>query len=87
MFWGGIGVGSFEVIFRIMPTCNFTKIAVLQSLGKKDLKTGKKLFEDIDTAESFFQRGIEIKFYELDGKQEPSRVHSMHQNHANLCLC
>lgn len=53
-----------------MPICHFSKIVVLQSLFKDDLKTGKQLFEDIDTAECFHQRGIEVKYYELNCKYE-----------------
>jgi hypothetical protein len=53
-----------------MSTCHFSKIVVLQSLFEGDPKTGKQLFEDIDTAECFHQRGIEVKYYELNCKQK-----------------
>lgn len=53
-----------------MSTCYCSKIAVLQFLSESDKKTGKKLFDDIEILESFYQRGIEIKYYELNSKQE-----------------
>ena len=53
-----------------MPSSHFSKIVVLQSLPLGEMPTGKRLFEDIETRNVFFQRGLKISFNDVLNKPQ-----------------
>ena len=53
-----------------MPSSHISKIAVLQSLPRGQLQTGKQLSEDIETLNVFHSRGLDVSFYDVPTKQD-----------------
>lgn len=53
-----------------MPSSHISKIAVLQSLPKGELQTGKRLNEDIQTLNVFHGRGLDVSFHDVPTKQD-----------------
>tara|TARA_R110002072_G_scaffold238329_1_gene395711 strand:- start:48942 stop:49766 length:825 start_codon:yes stop_codon:yes gene_type:complete len=51
-----------------MSKALFNKISIIESLGRKDRKTGSRLYEDISMLEVFHGRGVDIELKTIQGK-------------------
>lgn len=60
-----------------MPSSHISKIAVLQSLPSGEMRTGRRLYEDVETINLFHSRGLEIQF--LDVPTKPDFLASLSQ--------
>lgn len=65
-----------------MPSSHISKIAVLQSLPRGELQTGKRLKEDVETLNVFHDRGLDVSFADVPGKQDFLSVLSTLQGEA-----
>ena len=53
-----------------MPSFEFGKIAVIESLSEKDLKTGTKLTEDLKLINIACKRNIEIVCHQVNSRTD-----------------